>query len=180
MVYLDRVVDESRPLPLSLQETANIEAYAQRNVISIFIFKNKVRMINQGVIYSQNRIKVLVTSTRANKIMWTCVNVHARIRTFLESSHTEIIVVPVKTRQPNSAWVDCVLSVQNVGRSSDTSVCHSWLWSRSVLPVLTDVSQSAEQENVNFLCKFGKSKLETSESLKTDYGNEVLKKICCV
>jgi hypothetical protein len=69
MVYLDRVVDESRPLPLSLQETANIEAYAQRNVISIFIFKNKVRMINQGVIYSQNRIKVLVTSTRANKIM---------------------------------------------------------------------------------------------------------------
>ena len=33
MVYFDQVLDESRPLPLSLQETANIEAYAQRNVI---------------------------------------------------------------------------------------------------------------------------------------------------
>jgi len=58
--YLDQVVDESRPLPLSLQETANIEAYVQRNVISFFLFKNSVRMINQGVNYSQSRKKFLL------------------------------------------------------------------------------------------------------------------------
>jgi hypothetical protein len=42
------------------------------------------------------------------------------------------------------------------------------------------MSQSEEQENVNFFCKLGKSKLETPESLKADYGNKALKKICCV
>jgi len=46
-VYLDQVVDESRPLPLSLQETANIEAYAQKNVISFFLFKNNVHCNNE-------------------------------------------------------------------------------------------------------------------------------------
>ena len=75
---------------------------------------------------------------------------------------------------------DNVLSVQNDGRGSDMSVCHSWPWSRSVLLVLTSMSQSEEQENVNFFCKLGKSKLETPESLKADYGNKALKKICHV
>jgi hypothetical protein len=116
--------------------------YKKKNVISFFLFTNNERMINQSVTYSQNRKKkVLVTSTRASIIMRTRVNTQVRIKAFLESSHTEITVVPIKTRQPNSAWVDCVLSVQNAERGSDTSVCHSWPWSRSVLLVLTAVSQ---------------------------------------
>jgi arginine/ornithine N-succinyltransferase beta subunit len=67
-VSLDQVVDESRPLPLSLQETANIEAYAQRNVISFFLFKNSVRMINKGEIYSQSRQKFLLLPQGPTKL----------------------------------------------------------------------------------------------------------------
>jgi len=57
------------------------------------------------------------------------------------------------------------------------SVCHSWPWSRTVLLLLTAVSKSEEQANVNFFCKLGKSKLETPVSLRAAYGNDALKKI---
>ena len=113
-VYLDQVVDEWHLLPLSLQETASIEAYAQRNVTSSFLFKNSVKKINQGVIYNQSRKKFLLHQKGPTKL---CEHVlHGRIKTFMESSHPEMTVVSVKTRQPNSAWVDCVLSVQNAGK----------------------------------------------------------------
>jgi hypothetical protein len=40
--------------------------------------------------------------------MWTCMNVHGRIKMFLELSHNEVPVLP------EYAWVVCVLSVEQV------------------------------------------------------------------
>ena len=40
--------------------------------------------------------------------MWKCMNVHGRIKMFLEFSHNEITVLP------EPAWVACALSVERV------------------------------------------------------------------
>jgi hypothetical protein len=47
--------------------------------------------------------------------MLACVTVHGRTKTFLESCHSEITVFPVTIRQLDSAWVVCVLPVENTG-----------------------------------------------------------------
>jgi hypothetical protein len=68
-----------------------------------------VRFKNIGVSYNQNRgKKILFLSTKPNTTMQTCMNVHGRIKMFLELSHNEVPVLP------ESAWVACVLSVEQV------------------------------------------------------------------
>ena len=85
-----------------------MEAYEQRNVISFLLFTNNVGFKNKGVSYNQSIKKIFFLSKRANTIMWTCMNVHGRIKMFLEYSHSEITVLP------ESAWVACALFAEQV------------------------------------------------------------------
>jgi len=71
-----------------------------------------VRFKNIGVSYNQSRGGGwggnLVLSTRPDTTMWTCMNVHGKIKMFLKLSHNEVPLLP------ESAWIACVLSVEQV------------------------------------------------------------------